>query len=65
MKLHLFITAILLIAACTAFGAKDSCFECHSVMEGTSIVFKDDVHYEFGISCADCHGGDPKESVLS
>ena len=40
---------------------KDSCFECHSVIEGTSVIFKDDVHYRHAISCADCHGGDPKE----
>ncbi len=41
---------------------KDSCFECHSTIEGTSVVFKDDVHYHHAISCADCHGGDPKEN---
>jgi hypothetical protein len=28
-------------------------------MEGTSIPFKSDIHYANGISCADCHGGDP------
>jgi hypothetical protein len=52
--------AILLPAASVAFGAKDSCFECHIVMEGKSIVFKDDVRYKFGFRCAD-----PKEGVLS
>jgi predicted CXXCH cytochrome family protein len=55
--------AVLLIplAASSARAAKDSCFECHSVEEGMSIVFKDDIHYQYGISCADCHGGDPRE----
>jgi predicted CXXCH cytochrome family protein len=51
----------VLLACLTASGAwaaKDSCFECHSVQEGMSVVFKDDVHYKHGISCADCHGGD-------
>ena len=38
-------------------AAKDSCFQCHSVIEGTSVTFKDDVHYHHTISCADCHGG--------
>jgi predicted CXXCH cytochrome family protein len=28
-------------------------------MEGTSLRFKNDVHYQNGLSCADCHGGDP------
>jgi predicted CXXCH cytochrome family protein len=44
-----------------AWAAKDSCFECHGVEEGMSIVFKNDIHYKNGISCADCHGGDPNE----
>jgi len=54
----------ILLASLTAPGAwaaKDSCFECHSVQEGTSVVFRDDIHYKYGISCADCHGGDPQE----
>jgi predicted CXXCH cytochrome family protein len=44
-----------------AWAAKDSCFECHSVQEGMSIIFQDDIHYKNGISCADCHGGDPND----
>jgi predicted CXXCH cytochrome family protein len=42
-------------------AVKDSCFACHSEIEGTSVPFKDDVHYHNAISCAACHGGDPKE----
>src|ERR1035441_4869425 len=42
-------------------AVKDTCFQCHSVVEGTSVAFKDDVHYHNAMSCADCHGGDPKE----
>jgi predicted CXXCH cytochrome family protein len=49
------------LAASGAWAAKDSCFECHSVQEGMSIVFQDDIHYKNGISCADCHGGDPAD----
>jgi predicted CXXCH cytochrome family protein len=30
-------------------------------MEGTSEVFKADVHYHSHLSCVDCHGGDPQE----
>ena len=45
----------------TSLAVKDSCFACHSVIEGTSVVFKDDVHYHNAIGCAACHGGDPKE----
>jgi hypothetical protein len=40
--------------------AKDSCLDCHKVMEGTSIRFmQNDIHYKRGLSCANCHGGDP------
>jgi predicted CXXCH cytochrome family protein len=49
------------LTASGTWAAKDSCFECHSVEEGMSIVFQDDIHYKNGISCADCHGGDPNE----
>jgi predicted CXXCH cytochrome family protein len=28
-------------------------------MEGASTRFQNDIHYKRGISCADCHGGDP------
>jgi predicted CXXCH cytochrome family protein len=52
-------------AAAPAARAKDSCFDCHGVMEGTSAVFKDDVHYKNTLSCADCHGGDPKEDTAN
>jgi predicted CXXCH cytochrome family protein len=49
------------LLAGAAHAAKDSCFDCHRVMEGTSVVFKNDVHSTTSISCAGCHGGDPKE----
>ena len=49
--------ASVLIVAC-AWAAKDTCFECHMVQKGPSPIFKDDVHYKYGISCANCHGGD-------
>jgi predicted CXXCH cytochrome family protein len=34
-------------------------------MEGTSAIFKDDVHYKNTLSCADCHGGDPTEPTAN
>jgi predicted CXXCH cytochrome family protein len=49
------------LAAFCAWAAKDSCFECHMVQKGPSPIFKDDVHYKYGISCVHCHGGDPNE----
>jgi hypothetical protein len=52
---------VVLSTASAVWAAKDACFECHSVQEGTSVVFKDDIHYKNGIGCADCHGGDRNE----
>jgi hypothetical protein len=48
------------IAATAPADKADYCFECHGIQEGTSERFKNDVHYTHAISCADCHGGDPK-----
>jgi predicted CXXCH cytochrome family protein len=61
MRIHSVAVLLIVLAASAAWAAKDSCFECHSVQEGMSLVYKDDIHYKYGISCADCHGGDPKE----
>ena len=55
------LSLILLLSGAAGAADKDTCFECHSVMEGMSEVFKDDVHYHNQLSCADCHGGDSKE----
>jgi predicted CXXCH cytochrome family protein len=61
MKTHSFPLLLISLTASVAWAAKDSCFECHSVQEGMSLIYKDDIHYKYGISCADCHGGDPNE----
>ncbi len=46
--------------------SRDACISCHITVDedlddGDKIMphFYDDVHYEKGLSCADCHGGDP------
>jgi len=54
--------------------AEDSCWECHvaagsaeeDAFEEGSIflpeeLIKEDIHFQRGISCADCHGGDPND----
>ncbi len=54
---------LLLLGAAAAWAApKDSCFECHSALDGKlgapASKFRNDVHARAGFSCADCHGGD-------
>jgi len=65
MKYCILTFALIPLLASGAEAPKDSCFDCHKVMEGTSDVFKDDVHYHNTISCVDCHGGDPKEDTAN
>lgn len=55
------LSLIVLLSGAAGAADKDTCFECHSVIEGTSEVFKVDVHYQYQQSCAACHGGDSKE----
>lgn len=58
MGIQIPIAVLMLTFLTGGLKAKDSCLDCHSVQEGTSIPFKNDIHYKNGISCADCHGGD-------
>ena len=61
---------LLLASALAAAGQApaDSCITCHSALEGPqgkpATLFKNDVHYTEGLTCADCHGGDPKEMSM-
>lgn len=54
---------ILLAAGSVAAQQKNSCIECHVKLEGEfgdpARSIKDDIHLSRGLSCNDCHGGDP------
>ena len=43
--------------------ATDNCRTCHSILDGRlgdpAKQFADDIHGSRGLTCADCHGGDP------
>ncbi len=47
----------------TAAQKKNSCIECHTSLGGKlsepAKLFKNDIHLSKGLSCNDCHGGDP------
>jgi predicted CXXCH cytochrome family protein len=56
----------IILAAFTLVPAqkKSSCIECHSKLEDTRLsapatLFDNDIHHARGLSCNDCHGGDP------
>jgi len=42
----------------------DTCIKCHNELDGNlsepAKRIKGDIHYDYGLSCVDCHGGDPK-----
>ncbi len=56
------IAVLLAPALLLAQPVKDSCVECHAVMDGPiqkpALLIKNDIHTANGLSCADCHGGD-------
>ncbi|HTM14678.1 MAG TPA: multiheme c-type cytochrome, partial [Bryobacteraceae bacterium] len=49
----------------------DQCVACHSDLDGRlgdpvkALRQKDDVHGQHGISCANCHGGDPSQETMA
>lgn len=67
----LFVGVFALVAASAATGEDkaDSCVECHALLPdelGAPVVgMKHDLHTAHGLSCADCHGGDPADPDLS
>ena len=56
---------LLLTLFATVFAQKkSSCIECHVKLEDPRLsapakLFDNDVHRSRGLSCNDCHGGDP------
>lgn len=54
---------VLFLVPAALFGQKNSCLDCHAKLEDSLKVsaeaIKNDVHVQFGLSCKDCHGGNP------
>jgi len=72
-SLHLLRFAIVVITVLTLqVGAsaqkKSSCIECHLHLDdprlnGPAKLFDTDIHRSRGLSCNDCHGGDPNDDT--
>lgn len=46
-------------------NAPDHCLTCHNeIGDKNATLFKADIHYTKGISCAGCHGGDPTKADM-
>lgn len=67
MRLRGYIVASLIacFAWMTQAVAQDKCYTCHeSIGDKPSELFKHDVHFKKGISCAHCHGGNSKAEEM-
>lgn len=48
-----------------AQNTTDFCLKCHKANgDKAAVMFTKDIHYEMGVSCADCHGGDQSKSNM-
>lgn len=60
--------SVLVFGAAAVHGQETSCTRCHSDanwFEDTRVVdlFQNDVHAQAGLSCHDCHGGNPDPAM--
>lgn len=59
------LAAAALFAPLLVFGQKNSCIECHNQLDdelkAPAIGLAADIHAQAGLSCKDCHGGDPSQ----
>ena len=70
LRVALAVSFIALIVICTATFVSaqkpSTCVDCHINLEGRfgdpARSIKDDVHLSRGLSCNDCHGGDPTQT---
>ena len=64
MRTKIFLTALIVIAAPVLVRAQaNSCVDCHLKLDGElktpAVNFAQDAHARFGLTCKDCHGGNP------
>lgn len=64
LKFVVRLALILALFTLATAQKKSSCIECHSKLEDTRLsapakLFDNDIHHARGLSCNDCHGGDP------
>ena len=64
-------TLLILIGALGAAAAdSSSCIDCHAALDDARLanpakLFPGDIHHQAGLTCADCHGGDPKDASMN
>ncbi len=64
-NLFLFIFILFFSFSISFSESSDKCFECHqSLGDKQSELFVKDIHFQKGISCADCHGGNSQSEDI-
>jgi predicted CXXCH cytochrome family protein len=63
-RLGLPLAVMCLLFTLASAQKKSSCIECHAKLEDPRLsapakLFDNDIHHARGLSCNDCHGGDP------
>jgi predicted CXXCH cytochrome family protein len=59
--IFIFLTFVLMVAS-SVFSDDNNCVTCHQDFEeedGPSYLITKDIHFQKGLGCVDCHGGDP------
>jgi predicted CXXCH cytochrome family protein len=68
LLLALSIAAVLALLTIASAQKKNSCIECHVRLDDPRLsapakLFSNDIHHARGLSCNDCHGGDPNDDT--
>ena len=67
-RLMLFVSALFCLTGAALGEKKDTCVSCHESLNASNAAtvkgMAQDVHTRYGLSCADCHGGDPTDEDM-
>jgi hypothetical protein len=63
MRAAAILITCLTLTGATAFAEETSCTTCHPTIDDVVDHFADDVHKTIGLSCHDCHGGNPDPAL--
>lgn len=60
---------VAVIAIATLAGAQNNCLDCHGTLDEERLshpvtAMSEDVHATAGLTCDDCHGGDPSVAIV-
>jgi len=68
-RLSLAVLTMILLASAAFAQQQNSCVNCHSKLDGRlgdpAKKFAGDIHRSRGLSCNDCHGGDPTKTDMA